>query len=948
MFGRLMVLGAAVSGFGMASPLLADGAEENRIVPVIAAPRIDYTLWKLANGLTVIALPDDTTADVTTSLWYKVGSKHDPEGRAGFSHLFEHILSRKTMNMPYNMINRLTEDVGGQRNASNWIDRTNYYETVPAQYLETMLWTHRERMAFPVVDGEVFERERTVVKEELRQRVLAPPYGRLQRFVIAENAYDVLPMRRPGIGSIEELDAATLEDARAFHQAYYGPDTAILIVAGNFEVPWLRKLVDRYFADIPRRTNPVSLEISTIEPPREEVRSIAVTAPNVPLPVVGNIWKGPRTTHPDAAPLAVLSAILSGGDNSRLHRSLVRTGKALNVVHSDALSMNGGHIASYAVLSPSADREEVVTALDAEINALRWELVSAAELTGAKNELLAAALSARQTVRGRAFALGEALVSTGDPDAADLRLQQIAAVTAEDVRRVAAAWLPAETAVSFTYEAGDDDPASYANPFPRPDYGFVPPATGVPLELLPEGERQEPPDPSAAPAVRRAEVVQTRLTNDIPLVTAQTSDVPIATVTIVFPGGNASDAPGKAGVASMAARLANKGTPTHDAEVIAARLESLGAFLGATTNDDGTFISLTAPTVNLEAAGAVLVDVVRNASYPPEELELERKRSLDGLNANLKDPATIASLVARRVLYGEAPYGMVPNERSLPRINQDDLIAHRSSWWHPAKARIVISGGIDPQQARAFADDLVGDWTSSLPPSPAPTNPAGIATPVRTIVIDLPGAGQAAVVAGVRTLARSAADFYPLWLANTVLGAGSNGRLFEEVRTRRGLSYGAYSTLGQSLDAALLTASAQTRNDAAAEVAGVFLDEFQRLGDEPLDFENFQRRRLFLSGTVTRNLETSAGFNSQVASLMLRGLEPAEAFLIAERLEGIAPEAAVAAAQSYVVPDRASLVIVGDAAQFIDSLRDLRGDVEVIPITELDLGSPDLRRGRWR
>ena len=201
MLRTFLAAGAALTALATAMPTVAANPAPAEIV----APKIEFTEWTLDNGLRVIALPDPTTASVTTSVWYEVGSKNDPQGRSGFAHLFEHILSRKTENMPYNMINRLTEDVGGQRNASTGNDRTNYYETVPAEYLETMLWTHAERMARPVVDDEVFEKERSIVKEELRQRILAPPYGRI-RMVLAENGFDMLPERRPGIGSIAELE----------------------------------------------------------------------------------------------------------------------------------------------------------------------------------------------------------------------------------------------------------------------------------------------------------------------------------------------------------------------------------------------------------------------------------------------------------------------------------------------------------------------------------------------------------------------------------------------------------------------------------------------------------------------------------------------------------------------------------------------------------------------
>ncbi len=946
MIRKFLLTSSAAIAMAASAPAFADGHEDasSAAPPTLSAPEIEYTRWQLDNGLTVIALPDNTTANVTTSLWYNVGSKHDPEGRSGFSHLFEHILSRKTVNMPYNMINQLTEDVGGQRNASNWVDRTNYYETVPAEYLETMLWTHRERMAFPVVDAEVFEKERSVVKEELRQRVLAPPYGRFQRFVIPENAFDVLPMRRPGIGSIDDLDSATLDDARAFHQAFYGPDTATLIVAGNFDMANLRTLVDQYFADIAPRENPISLKITLDEPERTEPRAITASAPNVPLPVVGNIWKAPGVNDPDGAALELLSAIMSGGENSRLDEALVRSGKAFSASHFASMTMDGGYIASYALLSPAGDADEARAILDGEIEKVRTAPVTEAELMEAKNEIFSSALSQRETVRGRAFELGEALMSTGDPDAADIRLKRIAAVTAADIQRVAAKWMDPRGVVQMSYIAGEEDPSAYANPYERPEYGTVPPASGEPRAVLPEAERMSPPPPGEAPAVMRSDFVETQLSNGIPLVTAQTSNVPISTITLVMPGGDATDSMGKAGLAQMAASLADNGTANRSATQIAATLEALGASISLNSGRDGIYASITAPDVNLAVAGEVLVDVVRNANYPDEEVERERKRFLDGFASTLKDPGALADLVSTRVMYGDAPYGRVGNQTSLAAITRDDLMAHRQQWWHPASAKLVVSGGIAPDAAKELVENLFGDWTSDVAAPPAISNPAGNGTEPRTVVIDMPDAGQAAVVAGVRALSRSDEDFYRLWLTNTVLGSGSNGRLFEEVRTKRGLSYGAYSQLEQSLDASLLTANAQTKNETADEVAGVFFEQFKLMADAPLDEELLQKRRLFLSGAIARSLETSGGFNGQVANLMLRGIAPGEAFAIAERLAGVSADDTVQVAQKYLAADRASLVIVGDAKQFLDDLRAMRGDVEVIAASDLDLAASDLRK----
>lgn len=941
MYRTILAAGSGLLALAISAPLVAQAPASSP--NTLSAPEISFEEWTLENGLRVIAIPDAGTSTVTTSIWYDVGSKHDPEGRSGFAHLFEHILSRKTENMPYNMINKLTEDVGGQRNASTGDDRTNYYETVPAEYLETMLWTHAERMARPVVDAEVFEKERSIVKEELRQRILAPPYGRL-RLVFAENGYDILPNRRPGIGNIEELDATTLDDARAFHQAYYGPDTATVIVAGNFETANLRVLMDKYFAAIPRRANPIPLEIAAREERRTKPRSLIATAPNVPLPVIGYLWQLPPQTHPDIAAISVLDAIMSSGQNSRLYNSLVRSGKAVQAQEFASTAEEGGYFASFAILSPTADQDEVAALLAAEFQQLRSKPVSDAELREAKNEWVSGTLSRRETARGRAFELGEALMSTGDPRSADKLLADIAKVTASDVMRVAQEWLAADSAVAMRYVAGEADPSSYANPVPLPTFRSVPDATGEPALLNDESTRQAPPTPGPVPAVERAPLIQTTLDNGINLVTSQTGEVPLATITVVLPGGSSADPSGKSGVAEMTAGLADKGTSTRSAEQIAQTLESLGASLSASAGADGTFVSLTAPVGNLDAAGAVLADVVRNATFPESDLDRERKRAIDGLQVSMKDPGGLAGMIASPVLYGSAGYGGVTTAESLSEISQADLSSFRTTWWHPAAAQIVISGGIAPERAKAVANSLFGDWTTAQPAPTPISDPSGPTPAPRTLVIDMPDAGQAAVIAGVRAVARSDADYYPLMLANTVLGSGSNGRLFEEVRTKRALSYGSYSSFGARAGEALLTASAQTKNETADEVADVILEQFELLGTAPLDEETLQKRRLFLGGSYARALETSNGFNGIVAGLLQQGIGPEEAAQLAERLRAVSPEAALEVSSRIVRPENATLIVVGNAAEFIDDLRKLRPGLEVISADELDLNSPTLRK----
>ncbi len=940
---NLMLASVAAAAFITGTPAMADN-HTGDTAPKLSAPKIEYTMWTLDNGLRVIAIPDASTSTVTTSLWYDIGSKLDPEGRSGFAHLFEHILSRKTENMPYNMIYGLTADIGGTRNASNWVDRTNYFEQVPAAYLETMLWTHRERMAKVVVDEEVFETERGVVKEELRQRVLAPPYGRLQRFVIPENAFDVMPHRRPGIGSIEDLDSATLDDARAFYEAYYGPDTATLIVAGNFELSQLRALVDEYFGDIPPRANPVDLTIATREPEPTGPRTVNATAPNVPLPVVGAVWKAPPTTDPDAAALQVLDAIMSRGDNSRLNNALVRTGQAVQAVAWATMFREAGQFAAYVVVSGPDKMEQAQATLNTEIERLRTEPVTMAELNEAKSEIVASTLRRRETARGRAFELGEALVSSGDPDFADKRLTQITQVTADDVLRVAALYLDPQKRVSMTYTAGEDDPSKYANPVPMPEFRTLPPATGEIRQVKPESERMAPPAPGVTPDVASPEFVEGELSNGIRVVAVQTGDVPIVTISMLVPGGSKTDPREKAGIAQLAAGLADRGVEGMDAAQIAARFESLGASFGGGAGSDGTSFTLSAPLANIEEAGELAAKIIRGANYPEDEFLRERARAVSGLQVGMKEPGSLSRFAARVAMYGDAPYGSQPGgtAESLAAITREDLVAYRQGYVHPERMQIAVTGGIAPQAAMAVLEKMFGDWAVSTAPAGTLDDAAGTAQPVRTIVIDMPGAGQASVIAAVRAPARKDADYFPLELANSVLGGGSSGRLFEEIRTKRSLSYGAYSGFADRQDASILTASAQTKNETADEVVEILLSEFERLGKEPFSEELLQKRRLYLSGANARRLETSGGLNATIATLLQQGLDPQEATRMAEHLDAVDPDAASLAAQKYVDPSKATVIVVGDSDLFIEGLQAIRDNVEIISASALDLARPEL------
>ncbi|MGN6185465.1 MAG: M16 family metallopeptidase [Thermoanaerobaculia bacterium] len=404
-----------------------------------AFPPIAYKHRTLANGLEVYTVQDRSAPTVAIHVWYKVGSKNDPEGRSGFAHLFEHMMFKSTKNMPSEMMDRLTEDVGGFNNATTFDDATAYYEVVPSNYLETLLWAEADRLGTLNVDDANFKSERDVVKEEYRFRILAPPYGRMF-YALTKNSFTKHPYKRPGIGSIEELDAATLEDVQAFHRTFYRPDNAILIVAGDFEQEQADAWIDKYFTPIAKPETEIP-RVNVQEPAREAEKRITEYAPNVPLPAIAFSWLAPAASHPDAVALQIASTVLGEGESSRLNEKLVRGEIAQEIYTESDTREDLGMFVVFAIMGSDHKPEEAEKVIRAEIASLAEKGPSAAELEKAKNLVITGALRERETSNGKGFTLGESIVLYRDADFVNTGLAKLQAVTPADVPRVVKKYL---------------------------------------------------------------------------------------------------------------------------------------------------------------------------------------------------------------------------------------------------------------------------------------------------------------------------------------------------------------------------------------------------------------------------------------------------------------------------------------------------------------------------
>jgi zinc protease len=434
----------AAGVLAVAALLAVDPAATAAVRP----PKLDYTMTTLDNGLQVVFLEDHSTPIVHAEIWYHVGSKNEKPGRTGFAHLFEHMMFKGSKNVEPEGHPSWIASVGGQSNASTGEDTTVFWQTFPAQYLPLVLWLEADRMASLRIEASVFQTEREVVKEERRMRVENQPYGRLNE-IVYDQAFKVHPYKHPTIGSMEDLEAASIEDVREFFETYYVPNNATLVIVGDFDTKEATAMVQRYFGRIPKSATPVPRDIPK-EPPQTEERRVRLEE-SWPLPAVVVAHHITYDGHPDSYPLHIASKVLSDGASSRIYRSLVYE-KQLALA-----AFGGGNIIEHpnlffavAIVQPGQRPEAAVDALIAELDRLRKEPISEAELQQAKNQFARDYILGRESNKDKASHLGHAVVIHDDIRTADGEFDIFMNTTAADVQRVAQTYFRPENRLVLT------------------------------------------------------------------------------------------------------------------------------------------------------------------------------------------------------------------------------------------------------------------------------------------------------------------------------------------------------------------------------------------------------------------------------------------------------------------------------------------------------------------
>ncbi len=408
------------------------------LVPLQAAirpPKLEYQRLVLANGMVVVLHQDKSTPIVHVELWYHVGSKNEKPGRTGFAHFFEHMMFKGSKNVEPEQHTSIIASVGGQANAYTNEDTTVFWQSLPAQYLPLALWMEADRMASLRVDEKMFVAEREVVKEERRMRIENPPFGLLNE-LISFHAFDVHPYKHPVIGSMSDLNAATIDDVRDFYNTYYVPDNATLLIAGDFDADNLITLVNQYFNRIPKGAQPVPRDIPK-EPARTKERRINLEQP-WPLPAIVVAYQAPYNGHPDSYPMFVMSKTLSDGQTSRIYRKLVyETGLALTAFGSSSFLEDPGIFYAVALVNPGKSADEVEQALVAEFDKLKAEGITERELQRAKNQFARDYILSRLSIKEKASQMGHAEVIQKDMASADGEFDTFLKVSTADIQRAA-------------------------------------------------------------------------------------------------------------------------------------------------------------------------------------------------------------------------------------------------------------------------------------------------------------------------------------------------------------------------------------------------------------------------------------------------------------------------------------------------------------------------------
>jgi zinc protease len=929
----------------MAAAPLAPAAPVSALVDQVKIPYEEFTL---SNGLRVIVHTDRKVPLVAVSVWYHIGSRDEPKGKTGFAHLFEHLMFYGSENAPGSGLERLEAIGATDWNGTTWFDRTNYFETVPKGALDRALFLEADRMGhlLGVVDKARLDAQRGVVQNEKRMGENEP--GGLVEYAELDALFpEGHPYRHSTIGSMADLNGASLEDVKGWFRDNYGPNNAVLVLAGDIDLPEAKAKVEKWFGAIPRGPDVKHPDapVPTLPAPVDKVMYDRVATASV-----SREWVTPGINDPESTQVQLAAYILGGLGSSRLDNALVRKEKlAVSVSASVQQFEKVGLLEINAKVRPGIDPKLVAKRIDEILADYLKSGPSADEVQRAATSIVAGQVRGLEQVGGfggKAVTLAEGAVYSDDPAHYEKELKEVASATPARLKAIARKWmgrpplrlmvLPGERSAADQALAGNVRHPAY---FRSPAQGGAPaPATPSPAPA-PTGAAPKIAEPPLSQITSLAfpKIERAKLSNGIPVTFARRGGLPLMQVAIQFDAGNSADDKAKLGTQSLLLSLLEEGTTTRDSIAIAEEQERLGANIGAASTMDSTRISLSALKPNLGATLDLFADVVLNPALAPGEVERQRARLLARIATEKTQPQGLAMRTLPSILFGTAhPYG-VPfsgsgDEAGVTAATRDDLVAFKDKWLRPDNAKIFAVGDTTLAELMPMLEARFGKWA---PPATA-KGVKNFAAPVpaprpRIVLIDKPQSPQSMILAGQITPLKGTGDIDTVDLANDVLGGSTSSRLTTDLRETKNWAYYAGTQLSALEEAVPLLLIAPVQSDKTGEsIAAARGDLVAFLGKQGTTQAELTRAVSSATLSLPGQFETSGALLGALMRLDLLGKPDDYYVTLPAKYQAMTPASLDAAARAAIDPAKLVWVVVGDAKVVRPQLQNLGLPIEEV------------------
>jgi zinc protease len=882
--------------------------------PAIPIPEIAYTKFVLGNGLVLLVHEDHKSPVVAINTWYHVGSKNEKPGKTGFAHLFEHLMFSGSANFDHTYINALERIGATDLNGTTNVDRTNYFENVPVSMLDLVLFAESDRMGhlLGVLDQKKLDLQRGVVQNEKRQGE-NQPYG-VTRQLLTENLYPAgHPYSWTTIGSMDDLNAASLQDVQDWFKTNYGPNNTVLVLAGDITPEVARDKVEKYYGEIP--AGPPLARQSVWIAKRTGTRRGSVED-RVPQARAYRLWNIPEAYSAEEPLLDLAAQVLGGGKTSRFYQRLVyRDQLATSASASVTSGEIGGHFDLVLTAVPGGDLAKLERGADEELARLIATGPTAAELAIAKTNLIGDFVRGTERVGGfggKSDVLARCATFTGDPHCYAKYYERIAAATPASVARVMKDWL------------SDGDYVLEVHPYPG-DF-----ATTAPLD------RSHEPTPGTAPRLDLPAMQRTRLSNGLELFLAERHGVGVVTLSLLVDAGYAADAPALPGASSFALRMLEEGTAGRDSIAVSTALESLNAKFGTSSSLDGSTVNLTLLRPTLKAGLAIYADLVQNPAFAEKDFERLRKERLAAIRREKVTPQATALRVLPTLLYGKghayaSPFSGLGTEESLGRIARADLVAFHRTWFKPNNAKLLIVGDTTLAEITPELERLFRDWRPGEVPGKT-IAPVAARTATTVYLIDRPGAQQSVIAGAALVPPGSDPDALTLDLVNDILGGTFSSRANMNLREDKHWSYGVRSLLIDAIGQRPLISIAPVQSDKTADALREMSAEYRGVaGGRPITARELADAAANETLGLPGAFETAKELGDRYLHVLQYHLPDDYYQTLAARTLAVSAEQANAIAHRLVKPDETLWVVVGDMAKVEAGIRDLHlGEVRRI------------------